>query len=93
MANQFLTLGHPILSQARHPASHSAQEQKWQDPRHCRTSARDPPPFDMFLLDIPVKRSTLPQSYALFSVTEKENTLLSLAPGSQVKNVALTGVN
>ena len=44
------------------------------------------PPFDMSMLDIPNK------SPALSPVTDHENALLNLAPGSPVKNVALTGV-
>ena len=45
------------------------------------------PPFDLSLLGMLTRSSTLSP------VTDKENALLSLAPGSPVKNVVLTGVN
>ena len=44
------------------------------------------PPFDLSLLDIPNK------SPVMSPVTDNENALLNLAPGSPVKNMALTRV-
>ena len=45
------------------------------------------PPFDVSVLDIPNK------SPVMSPVTDHENALLNLVPGSPVKNVALTGVS
>ena len=44
------------------------------------------PPFDLSLLDIPNKNPVMSP------VTDNENALLNLVPGSPVKNVVLTGV-
>ena len=55
-------------------------------PPHFSEGPATIPPFDLSLLNIPNK------SPVMSPVTDNENALLNLAPGSPVKNMALTGV-